>query len=335
MTKKLMSNHGRLSMQSVVRLMLCLTVMVTLVLSIGVQASNYPNKPVIMIVSYAAGGGTDVAARTVAKYAEKYLGQPIIVENRTGAGGQIGFTALAKSKADGYTIGLINVPAINLIAAIRSGVTYKMADFEPIANVVLDPMVLAVKADSKFETMADLVEYARDNPGKVVIGYDGPQTNNHLQTIVMEQVLGIELTQVPYTGAAPSIVATLGGQVDVSMPAAGEALQYVENGQMRVLAVFWPTRFAGLPDCPTFEEATGQAIAAVGASSRGIGAPVGMPRDRFEKLQDAFAKAIADPEFVEKAEQIGLPLQYLNGPDFAKHIEETEANLQQYVDIMK
>lgn len=335
MTKKRMFNYGRFSMQSIGKLMLCLAVAATVVLSLGVEAANYPNKPITMIVSYAAGGGTDVAARTVAKYAEKYLGQSIVVENRTGAGGQIGFTALARARADGYTIGLINVPAINLIAATRPGVTYKMSDFEPIANVVLDPMVLAVKADSQFKTMSDLVDYARKNPKKVVIGFDGPQTNNHLQMVVAEQALGVEFTHVPYTGAAPSLVATLGGQIDASMPSAGETLQYVENGQMRVLAVFWPTRFAQLPDCPTVKEATGVDIPSVGASSRGIGAPVGMPRDRFEILENAFAKAIADAEFLEKAEQIGLPIEYLNSADFAKLIADTDAKLQEFVDLMK
>lgn len=327
MTKKRMFNYCRL--------MLCLALVATVVLGLGVEASDYPNKPITMIVAYSAGGGTDVAARTVAKYAEKYLGQTIVVENRTGAGGQIGFTALSKARADGYTIGLINVPAINLIAATRPGVTYQMSDFEPIANVVLDPMVLAVKADSQFKTMSDFVDYARKNPNKIVVGFDGPQTNNHLQMVVAEKALGIELTHVPYTGAAPSLVATLGGQVDASMPSAGEALQYVENNQMRVLAVFWPARFAQLPDCPTIKEATGVDVPSVGASSRGIGAPAGIPRDRFEVLQSAFEKAIADAEFLEKAKQIGLPIEYLNSEDFAKLITDTDAKLQEFVDLIK
>jgi tripartite-type tricarboxylate transporter receptor subunit TctC len=144
-------------------------------------AAGYPEKPPVFIVAYAPGGGSDVAARIIAKFVEPHLGQSIAVENKPGAGGQIGFTALAKARPDGYTIGLLNVPSILLIKALRPEATYQMADFTPVANIQLDPVVVAVKPDSPFKTMQDLVAYAKQNPGKLNLSGDGPQTNNHLQ----------------------------------------------------------------------------------------------------------------------------------------------------------
>jgi len=317
---------------------LILFVMVGMTLASGglaVAADDYPTKPITMIVAFSPGGGTDVAARTVAKYAEQYLGQRIVVENRPGAGGQIGFTALAKARPDGYTIGLINIPTINLLTAVRSGVTYQVTDFASIANIVQDPIVLAVPANSPFQTLDDFLTYARENPGKLVIGGDGPQSNNQLQILVAGDALDFTFTYVSYDGAAPALTAALGGHVQATVPTLGEALQYVESGQLRVLAVFANERFPMLPEVPTVKELTGVDVPPVGASSRGIAAPKGVPAERLAKLQEVFAQVMQDPEFIQQAQDLGLPLVYMDGPSLDALILDTQEQIEAYADLLK
>jgi tripartite-type tricarboxylate transporter receptor subunit TctC len=302
--------------------------------STNALAAAYPEKAVAMIVAYSPGGGTDVAARTIASYVRPYLGQAVAVENIAGAAGQMGFTALAQARPDGYTIGFINVPVINILATIRPNPTYKMSDFVPLANVVIDPIVLAVRSDSPFKSMADLIDYARKNPKKLVIGLDGPQNNTHLQMIALEQALGVQFTYVFYDGAAPALTAALGGHVMATPPSAGEALSFKESGQLRVLTVFWPERFSLIPDVPTIQEALGIKIPYV-ASSRGVAAPKGVPADRFKVLESAFGKAINSPEFLSKAKQIGLPIVYMDGKHYSEYIDTAQKTIEQYLHLFK
>lgn len=295
-------------------------------------ADEYPSKPITMIVAYSAGGGSDLAARTVAKYTEKYLGQPIVVENRPGAGGQMGFTALSKAKPDGYTMGMLNVPTMNIIMAVRK-CAFDMSSFMPVANAIVDPVVLAVEKDSKFKTLKDFIEYAKANPEKVQLGIDGPLTNGQLQMLIMEKELGIKLKYVFYNGAAPALTAAIGGHTFGTTPGASEAQPYVENDQVRVLAVFSETRFPGLPDVPTFKEASGVDISYV-PSLRGFGVPSGVPAEITNKISEAMKKAIADPEFQAKAAEIGLPVFYDDGPSFSDKIKAIEQEIQNFKDVL-
>lgn len=299
---------------------------------IPAYADEYPNKPITMIVAYSAGGGSDLAARTVAKYTEKYLGQPIVVENRPGAGGQMGFTTLSKAKPDGYTLGMLNVPTMNIIMSVRK-CSFDMSSFTPIANAIVDPVVLAVEKDSEFKTMKDFIDYAKANPGKVQLGIDGPLTNGQLQMLIMEKALGIELKYVFYNGASPALTAAIGGHTFGTTPGASEAQPYVENDQVRVLAVFAESRFPGLPDAPTFEEATGINISYV-PSLRGFGMPAGVPAEIRNKVSEAMKKAIEDPEFQAKAAEIGLPLSYDDGPAFAEKIKTIETEINSFKDVL-
>lgn len=297
------------------------------------SSDDYPVKPITMICAYSAGGGSDLAARMVAKYTEKYLGQPIVVENRAGAGGQIGFTALSKAKADGYTIGMLNVPAMNMLAAVRENCPYKTTDFAPLANAILDPVVLAVGINSEFKTLEDFVSYARKNPGKIVLGVDGPQTNAQLQPLIMEKALGIKLKYVFYNGAAPALTAAIGGHTFGTTPGASEAQQYVENSQLRVLAVFSETRFPGLPNVPTFKEATGMDISYI-PSNRGFGTQAGVPEARKKILAEAMHKAIEDPEFKKKATEMGLPVFYEDAETFTQKIITLERELDNFKEML-
>jgi tripartite-type tricarboxylate transporter receptor subunit TctC len=298
-------------------------------------AAGYPEKPLSMIVAFAPGGGTDVAARVIAEYVKPHLGQSIAVENKPGAGGQIGFTALAKSRPDGYTIGFLNVPSILLIKMLRPDATYKMADFTPIANIQLDPVLLTVKPDSPFKTMKEFVDHAKQNPGKLNVAGDGPQTNNHLQAVIMEKQLGIKVNFVSYNGSGPAITALLGGQVDAAVPSLSPAVPHVEGGRMRALALFDTERFPGLSSVPTAQEAAGVAVPPIGASMRGIAVPAGVPADRVKTLEDAFAKLATDPKFVAKAKEMGVPIKYLDSKKFQEFLGSAEKELAGYVDLLK
>ncbi len=301
-------------------------------LQVPAFADEYPSKPITMIVAYSAGGGSDLAARTVAKYTEKYLGQPIVVENRPGAGGQMGLTALSKAKPDGYTIGMLNVPTMNIIMAMRK-CAFDMSSFTPVANAIVDPVVLAVEKDSEFKTLKDFIDYAKANPEKVQLGIDGPLTNGQLQMLIMEKELGIKLKYVFYNGAAPALTAAIGGHTFGTTPGASEAQPYVENNQVRVLAVFSETRFPGLPDVPTFKEAAGVDISYV-PSLRGFGVPSGVPEEIANKISEAMKKAITDPEFQAKAAEIGLPVFYDDGPAFSDKIKVIEQEINNFKDIL-
>lgn len=299
------------------------------------SADVYPEAPVELIVAYSPGGGTDTAARIVGQYAQEYVTQNLVITNKPGAGGQLGFTALAREKNDGYTIGFINVPSIFLIKLLRDNVPYELSDFEPIANIQLDPVVLAVNADSPFQTLEDFIEAARENPGKVNVGGDGPQSNNQLQLLAAENLLDIKLNFISFDGSSPAIAATLGNQVDASVPSATSAANSVREGRLRVLAVFSDAPYAYLPDVPTISAASGINIPSVGASLRGIVAPAGIPPERKAFLVEAFAKTMEDPAFLAYAEENSLPLKYMNPEEFTDYLRNAEQAIGDYIDLLK
>lgn len=300
-----------------------------------VLAADYPKKPVAMIVAYSPGGGTDTAARVIAKYVGPYLGQRLIIENKPGAGGQIGFTALSKAKTDGYKIGFINVPSIFMVKMLRNGVPYDMSDFKPIVNIQLDPVVLAVNNDSPYKTMDDFIAAVKKAPGKVNVGGDGPQSNNQLQVVVAEDKLGLDVNFVSYSGSGPALTALLGNQVHAAVPSASSVLPHVKSGAIRVLAVFNAEPYAHLSGVPTVDEATGIVVPPVGASMRGIAAPKGMSNEQIKVLEEAFAKAMQDPDFLKKAEDMGLPLKYMGSQEFTKVLAESENEIKQFIHLLK
>lgn len=298
-------------------------------------ATDFPKKPVTMTVAYSAGGGTDTAARLIAKYVEPYLGQRLIIQNKPGAGGQIGFTSLAKAKNDGYKIGFINLPSLQMVKMLRKNVPYEISDFEAIANIQLDPVVIAVKADSKYQTLQQLLDDAKKFPGKINIGGDGPQSNNQLQLVVAEDKLDVKFNFVPFNGSGPAVTATLGSQVIASIPSASSAANHVRNGKLRVLAVFSNTRFPYLPSVPTIKEATGITVPPVGASIRGIAVPKGMSAENKLILENAFAKVMQDEKFIAHADKIGMPLMYMNAKDFDAYLKTSSKSVKQYIDLIK
>lgn len=290
----------------------------------GTALAEYPDRPIDLIVAFSPGGGTDVAARTIEPFIEKYLKADITVLNKPGAGGEIGFTALAQSKPDGYTIGFINIPAMFAYSYERK-TEYSRASFTPIANLVSDPGILAVRSDSKFKNVKDLVEYGKANPKALPIGTSGSVgSSEHLAIKTVEALTGASFNHVPFGSTAPLRTALLGGHIPVAAFNLGEAVQFMEEGQIRVLGVMSDGRSDMAPNLATFKE---QGVDVVTGSSRGIAGPANMPADIVGKISAAIKQAMADPEYVAKAKAADVPLNYLAADAYAAFLENTDKAL--------
>ncbi len=196
--------------------------------------ADFPEKPVKMIVAFGAGGSTDLMARIFAKYMGEELGQRFVVENRTGAGGEIGWVTLANSPADGYTIGLINSPVIEAYPITRADtIGYQMDQFRPLINVVTDPGVLAVAVDSPYETLADFVAAAKANPNTITVSHEGVGGDDHLAALNLTSQAEIEVNFVAFDGNAEATAALLGGHIDAFEGNMSEAAAQISEGKVR------------------------------------------------------------------------------------------------------
>lgn len=291
---------------------------VLLFLISGTAFAAYPTKPVTMIVAYAAGGSTDILARITAKYLEAELKQPFVVVNKPGAAGSVGFTSIAKAAPDGYTIGLINLSGVIVNPIVQPDVVrYRITDFAGIANVVTDPGVFCVKADSPIKTLADLVAAAKANPGKLSISHEGTGSGDHLGVVEFMNKAGAQLNPVPFEGDAPAKAALLGGHIDVLAVNVSEIAEMVNTGQLRALAVQNEKRSAELPDVPTFAE-LGYPTVIQGTASRGFAAPKDIPAEALDALVTAMKKIVASPEYMEELKKMNMPVDFIPGQEFTK-----------------
>lgn len=270
----------------------------------------YPERAITMIVAYPPGGGTDIAARTLAQFMERELRQSVVVLNRAGAGGEIGFAELARARPDGYTIGFINTPNI-LTMPIERRTRYQVQDFAPIANIVDDPGGFFVLKDSPHRDLAGLVAFARANPEAVTYATTGIGSDDHLAGLAFSRLAGIRMTHVPYSGAAQTRNALMTRQVTLASVNMSEGLADAQQGLARSLGQMAPSRWEGMPDVPTFRE---QGYDIVQSSMRGIAAPAGVPPEVLNKLSDTVQRIMRDPEFLRLAAQQALPLRFL-GPE--------------------
>lgn len=288
------------------------------------RAAEWPQRGLTLIVAFPAGGGTDIAARTLARFMEKELGQSIVVLNRGGAGGDIGWSEMARAQPDGYTIGFINTPNVVSIPIERQA-RYRLEDFAPIANVVDDPSAFFVRADSPFRSVEDVVRAARARPDSVTYGTTGIGSDDHLSTLALERLAGVQLTHVPFPGAAPVRTALLGGQIAVASMNMGEGITDMRQGSIRALGQMAESRWAEAPETPTFRE---QGFDIVQGSMRGLAAPAGVPAPVLQRLALSARRVIEDPEFRRLAAQQALPLRYLGPEDFSAALQEERRKLQ-------
>lgn len=294
----------------------------------GIARAAYPEQPIKMIVAYGAGGGTDIVARVMAPYIAKYLGNnaSIVVVNRPGAGGGIGFAEISNAPADGYTIGFINTPNV-LTIPIERKASFHWQGFDLLGNVIDDPGNFSVHADSPIKTLKDLVAYAKANPGAVSYGTTGIGSDDHLAALMFERAAGVKLTHVPFKGAAEVHNAVASKQVFMAAMNIGEALQYAKGGSpLRQLGQMSTSRTNLAPAIPTFKE---QGYDIVMASLRGIAAPRNLPPAVREQLVNAVQKAAADPEFQAKAANYFAPLRYLAPARYEVELREAETGFRQ------
>ena len=269
-----------------------------------------PDRPIAMIVAFAAGGGTDAAARTLARFMERDLGQPVVVTNRAGAGGEIGWSELARARPDGHTIGFTNTPNI-ITVPIERQARFRFEDFAFIANIVDDPGGMWVLADSAVSSLAALVEEARRRPGEVSYGTTGVGSDDHLAMLAFQRLTGTRFLHVPFGGSSQVRTALLSRQLSLAVVNMAEGIADWRQGLIRPLGAMATARWEGAPEVPTFRE---QGFDIVESSMRGVGAPAGVPRPVLDRLALSVRRAVEHPEFKAAAAQQLLPLRFL-GPD--------------------
>ncbi|MGE4533616.1 tripartite tricarboxylate transporter substrate binding protein [Halomonas sp.] len=307
----------------------------TLLPTTAALGDGYPEKPITMVVAYSPGGGNDTISRLMAKHIEPYLGTRMVVENHPGAGGQVGFTRLARADADGYTIGLLSSPSLFMIELLRDGVAYSLDDFQAVANIQSDPILLAVNASSDYADLAALTDDIAANPGYVNVGGDGPQSNVHLQAAAFESVLELDTNFISYSGSGPTATALLGDEVDAALLSTSSALQFIEAGRIRPLAVFDNARHPALPDVPTLAEAADAEVPSVGTAVRGVAGPAGIPQERLAHLESAFEQLLQDADFQAAAANLGIVTHYLDSNDFTEMLKASREATAQYIDFMQ
>ncbi|OYD82712.1 Bug family tripartite tricarboxylate transporter substrate binding protein [Azospirillum brasilense] len=298
-------------------------------LLLGATAAQaaYPDKPITMIVAYGAGGSTDVTARMLAPFIEKYLGggARIVVMNRGGAGGEIGFAAIADATPDGYTIGFINTPNVVTIPIERNA-RFTLDRLDPLVNIVDDPGIMTVHGDSPYKTVEDLVAQAKANPNTITLGSTGVGSDDHLGMLLLQRQANVRFTHVPFPGSAENYRSMLGRHTQICGQNLGEGLRGKAGGDnIRILGVMSTQRWDMAPDLPTFKE-LGYNITM--ASLRGVGAPKGLPPEIRAKLVEAVTKAANDPDFQSKARDTYQPLRILDSEAFSAELKELDGDFR-------
>ena len=257
-------------------------------------AQAYPSKPVRIIVTFAAGGGTDLAARTVAPKLSEGLGQSIVVENRAGANGAVGADALAKSPADGYTL-MVGAAGTLAVAPHLGKLPFDtFKDFAPVSLLATSPFIVTVNPGVKAESLKELIALAKANPGKLTFGSSGTGGAPQLATELFKSMAGVNLLHVPYKGLGPAITDLLGGQINVIFADVGLVTAHIKSARLRGLAVTGSTRSATVPDLPTIAEAGVPGYAA--GTWYGLFAPAGTPPAIVARLSEETRRALAHPD---------------------------------------
>nr|WP_244609974.1 tripartite tricarboxylate transporter substrate binding protein [Lampropedia puyangensis] len=267
------------------------------------QAQDYPTKPITLVVPFSAGGTTDILARIIGQYLGEELGQSVVIDNKVGAGGNIGAQAAARAKPDGYTLfmGTVGTHAIN--ASLYKKLPFDpVKDFQPLSRVALVPNLLVANPQQPFKTVAELIEYTKANPGVVNFASSGNGSSIHLSGELFKQMAGVDMQHIPYRGSAPAIADLLGNQVAIMFDNMPSAITHVRSGKLIPLAVTTAERSPELPDVPTIAEA---GIPGYEATSWfGLYVTAGTPEPIVNKLHAALVKGLQDPKIVKKfAEQ--------------------------------
>jgi tripartite-type tricarboxylate transporter receptor subunit TctC len=302
---------------------------ILLALPAAAQAQDsYPSKPITMVNPFPPGGVVDVVGRPLAIMLEKSLKQPVVMVNKTGAGGAVGFAYAAKAPADGYTI-LMGLSSISIFPVSErvNGKTppYELKDFAPIALVTADPTVLVVRTDGPYKTLKDFVDAAKANPGKINYSSSGVYGTLHVAMEIFANAAGIKLFHVPYQGGGPAVTALLGGQVEALASGPAAAISQIKGGKMRALASWSTERLTLLPEIPTFKELGYDAEFYIWS---GVFMPAGTPAPILARMRAAVKEAATSAEFRAAMEKVSTPVAYLDAPEFQKYWDRDAARLK-------
>jgi tripartite-type tricarboxylate transporter receptor subunit TctC len=292
---------------------------------------NWPNRPITMVIPFPPGGVADTVGRPVADALSRSLGQPVIVENRPGAGGGIGMAAVAKSKPDGYTI-LMALSSISIIPEadkiLGKQPSYLLNQLKPIARFTADPTVLVVRSDSPWQNYQQFIAAMRKSPGKYNFGSSGNYGTMHVPMEMLKADQKFFMVHIPYTGAGPAIVGLLGGQVDAIATGPSSIVQHIKSGRVRALAHWGDGRLASLPDVPSFKE---MGVGIQFAQWAGLFVPSSTPDAITTKLREAAKIASTDEKVRSVINAAGSPIQYLDAPEFQSYWDADAKQMQEAV----
>jgi tripartite-type tricarboxylate transporter receptor subunit TctC len=291
----------------------------------------YPSRPIAMIVPFPPGGLADIVARPVAEAMSRELGQPVVVENKSGAGGGVGMAYAAKAPPDGYTV-LLALSSLTVIpeADVVLGRPQMFApnSLRPIARITADPTVLAVRAEAPWKTVKDFVEDAKKRPGAINYGSSGNYGTMHVPMEILSQNAGIRMTHVPFTGAGPAVIALLGGQIDAISSGPATVLQHVKSGKLRVLAHWGTNKLEALPDVPSLKDA---GYNAEYAQWSGLFVPAATPEPIVQRLRAAAKAAAQDAKVKQVILNAGSPILYQDTLDFERYVQADAKRMAEVV----
>ena len=283
--------------------------------------SAWPARAITMVVPFPPGGLADLVARPVAQAMSRELGQPVVIENKAGAGGGIGMGQVAKARPDGYTI-LMALSSLTVIpeadAVLARPAMFALADLRPIARYTADPTVLVVRADAPWKTVQQFVEDVKKQPGVINYGSSGNYGTMHMPMEILSQNANLKMTHVPFTGAGPAVVALLGGQIDAVSTGPATVLQQVKAGKLRVLAHWGNGHLASMPDAPSLKDA---GYNAEYAQWSGLFIPAATPEPIAQRLRAAARAAAQDAKVKEVILNAGSPVLYQDAPEFEKYVQ--------------
>ena len=288
--------------------------------------SNFPTKSITYLCPFPAGGINDIMMRQQQPLLEKITGQKIIIEYIDGAAGGVGWSQLIKKNPDGYYISSINIPHI-VLQPYAAPAGYETEDIVPVAFTQATPNGIAVPKNSPYNTLAELIKYAKENPGKVTIGGTGTNSGHHVAVLEFLKVAGIEATYVPFTGSAPQMAAVMGGHTTATM---GNSTEFFgQSDKLKILAIGSKKRMEALPDVPTFDELGYKIYPAI---TRGVGVPPGTPQEIIDRLEEIFLEVVNDADFQKKMTEGGSVTLTMGQKESIKWIAEMK---KEYIALME
>lgn len=296
-----------------------------------VQAQAFPSKPLTLIVPFPPGGLADIVARPVAEALGRELGQPVVIENKPGAGGGIGMGAAAKARPDGHTL-LMALSSLTVIpeadALVGRPPLFALSDLRAMARYTADPTVLVVRADAPWKTAQDFIEDARKRPGAIPYGSSGNYGTMHVPMEILAQTAGLSFNHIPFTGAGPAVVALLGGQIDAVSSGPATVLQHIKAGKLRALAHWGQGRLDTLPEVPSLKDL---GFNAEYAQWSGLFIPAATPEPVAQRLRAAARAAAQDAKVREVIQNAGSPILYQDSPEFEKYVQADARRMSEVV----